>query len=104
MIQSDSIYHQQVQLLIRILPPIFKETCFALKRGTAINLFVRDFPRLSVDIDLVYLPFDGRKKALKQIQQALTRITEDLKKSITGIKVHKAFEDKNDALRLLVSL
>ncbi len=91
-------------MLIRILPIIFKESCFALKGGTAINLFVRNLPRLSVDIDLVYLPFEGRTDALQHIQQALSRITEDLKKTVVGIKIHKAFEDKNDALRLIVSL
>jgi len=49
------IYRRQVQLLIRVLPSIGEEACFALKGGTAINLFVRDMPRLSVDIDLTYL-------------------------------------------------
>lgn len=104
MIQPNSIYYQQVQLLIRILPIIFKKSCFALKGGTAINLFVRDLPRLSVDIDLVYLPFEGRIESLKRIQQALSSIAEDLEKTVTGISIHKAFEDKNDALRLIVSL
>ncbi len=104
MIQPNSIYYQQVQLLIRILPIIFKKSCFALKGGTAINLFVRDLPRLSVDIDLVYLPFEDRIEALKHIQQALSSIAEDLEKTVTGISIHKAFEDKNDALRLIVSL
>jgi len=46
------IYRRQVALLIRILPLISPEDCFALKGGTAINLFIRDMPRLSVDIDL----------------------------------------------------
>ena len=104
MIQPNSIYYQQVQLLIRILPIIFKKSCFALKGGTAINLFVRDLPRLSVDIDLVYLPFEGRIESLIRIQQALSSIAEDLEKTVTGISIHKAFEDKNDALRLIVSL
>jgi hypothetical protein len=51
MAYSD-IYRQQVTLLIRTLPYVAEETAFALKGGTAINLFVRDMPRLSVDIDL----------------------------------------------------
>lgn len=46
-------YYRQVQLLVRLLPLVAQEPCFALKGGTAINLFVREFPRLSVDIDLV---------------------------------------------------
>ncbi len=49
---KSSIYYQQVTLLIRMLPLVAQEKVFALKGGTAINLFVRNFPRLSVDIDL----------------------------------------------------
>jgi len=52
---SSSVYYKQVQLLIQVLPLIFDKGIFALKGGTAINLFVRNMPRLSVDIDLVYL-------------------------------------------------
>ncbi len=48
-------YRRQVALLVRTLPIVAQERCFALKGGTAINLFVRDMPRLSVDIDLTYL-------------------------------------------------
>ena len=44
-------YRRQVTLLIRVVPLVAQEDCFALKGGTAINLFVRDLPRLSVDID-----------------------------------------------------
>ena len=52
----NSIFFKQVQLLVRVIPHIAKHPCFALKGGTALNLFIRDFPRLSVDIDLAYLP------------------------------------------------
>ena len=52
----NNLYYKQVQLLVQVLPFVAKEACFALKGGTAINLFLRDLPRLSVDIDLVYLP------------------------------------------------
>jgi len=58
----EDIYHRQVELLIRCLPEIEKQACFALKGGTAINLFVRDMPRLSIDIDLVFLPIEPREK------------------------------------------
>ncbi|MGY4501188.1 hypothetical protein ACVWYH_005119 [Bradyrhizobium sp. GM24.11] len=53
-------YRHQVALLIETLPFVAAEQDFALKGGTAINLFVRDMPRLSVDIDLTYLPVAGR--------------------------------------------
>lgn len=52
-------YRAQMDLLLQVLPLVAKEESFALKGGTAINLFVRDMPRLSVDIDLTWLPFDG---------------------------------------------
>jgi hypothetical protein len=51
-------YKRQVALLIDAVPFVAAEREFALKGGTAINLFVRDTPRLSVDIDLAYLPVD----------------------------------------------
>lgn len=52
----SDIYRRQVELLIRTLPAVAEEECFALKGGAAINLFIRNLPRLSVDIDLTYLP------------------------------------------------
>ena len=48
----DSRYRDRVQLLVDILPLLAREPRFALKGGTAINLFEQDLPRLSVDIDL----------------------------------------------------
>jgi hypothetical protein len=53
-------YQNQVRLLLDILPIVAKEECFAIHGGTAINLFVRDMPRLSVDIDLTYLPIEEK--------------------------------------------
>jgi predicted nucleotidyltransferase component of viral defense system len=52
---KDSPYYKQVELMLKIIPLVAAERCFALKGGTAINLFVRDMPRFSVDIDLTYL-------------------------------------------------
>ncbi len=49
---KDSPYFKQAELMLRAIPHVAAEACFALKGGTAINLFVRDMPRLSVDIDL----------------------------------------------------
>ncbi len=72
---SDSPYYKQVSLLVRMLPVIANESVFALKGGTAINLFVRDFPRLSVDLDLAYLPLEPREEALANVKAALQRIT-----------------------------
>jgi hypothetical protein len=69
-----SQYYKQVQLLIQIIPIIAEEDCFALKGGTAINLFEKNLPRLSVDIDLVFLPIRDRKVSLAEISTALSRI------------------------------
>ncbi|MFT3945611.1 MAG: nucleotidyl transferase AbiEii/AbiGii toxin family protein [Agriterribacter sp.] len=99
--KRDSIYYKQVQLLVRVLPLLDSEECFALKGGTAINLFYRELPRLSVDIDLLYLPFDGREDALKNIRSALTRLSVLMKKAIPGIQIQNTHEQSN-ALRLII--
>jgi hypothetical protein len=67
-------YVDQVSLLVRAIPEIAREDIFALKGGTAINLFVRDLPRLSVDIDLVYLPIADRDTSLAAVRDGLERI------------------------------
>lgn len=85
---SPEIYDRQVALLVRLLPVIAGEPVFALKGGTAINLFVRDLPRLSVDIDLTYLPVEPREASLKGIDAALERIMINIKKIIGGAQVH----------------
>ncbi len=64
---KDSRFFKQAYLMLRLLPYVAKEKCFGLKGGTAINLFVRDMPRLSVDIDLTYLPLKSREESLKNI-------------------------------------
>ena len=45
----DAVYFRQAELLLRVLPLVDREAVFALKGGTAINFFVRDLPRVSVD-------------------------------------------------------
>jgi len=73
-------YLMQVRLLIRLLPVVSTESAFALKGGTAINLFHRDMPRLSVDIDLAYLPIEDRATSLNAIDAAFDRITRQINK------------------------
>jgi predicted nucleotidyltransferase component of viral defense system len=77
----------QVDLLLQTIPIIAQEEIFALNGGTAINLFIRDMPRLSVDIDLTYLPIDDRETAFRNISDGLARIKQNLIKSIKGITV-----------------
>ncbi len=82
------VYRAQVDLLLQVLPYVAKEEIFALKGGTAINLFIREMPRLSVDIDLTYLPLDSRTKALNNIQEGLGRIKTDIEKNVPGITIN----------------
>lgn len=97
---KQSPYYKQVVLLIRCLPFVSEEACFALKGGTAINLFVNDFPRLSVDIDLAYLPLDPRETALDNVRSALARITQRLnaQPNITA----KLQDNKPEEMRIIV--
>jgi len=99
----SSIYYKQVQLLMQVLPFVAKQACFALKGGTAINLFVREFPRLSVDIDLVYLPMKARDEALDEICEALDVISADLKTAFKDAEITEAYKSKRDSLRLIVA-
>lgn len=88
---KDSPYFKQAELMLRTIPHVAAETCFALKGGTAINLFVRDMPRLSVDIDLAYLLVDEpRETALKKSSDALGRIAAAIKKAIPGARVQES--------------
>ena len=84
---KDSPYFKQAQLMLRVMPHVFAEKCFALKGGTAINFYVRDMPRLSVDIDLTYLPLEPRDTALANIGEALHRIAAGIRKTVPGTTV-----------------
>ncbi|PWG79683.1 nucleotidyl transferase AbiEii/AbiGii toxin family protein [Pararcticibacter amylolyticus] len=97
-------YEKQVRLLVSILPIIDKEEIFALKGGTAINLFYRPFPRLSVDIDLLYLPMDDRETAWKNVKAAFVRIEEGIKKAIPAAKIQNTTLQQDDSLRIIVGL
>lgn len=64
-------FKEQVMLMLDCLTQIFPSDLFALKGGTAINFFIRDMPRLSIDIDLTYLPLSERQLSLKNIENEL---------------------------------
>jgi predicted nucleotidyltransferase component of viral defense system len=95
------IYKRQVALLIRVLPLVTEEACFALKGGTAINLFVRDLPRLSVDIDLTYLPVAPRPESLADIDAAMKRISRRIKAAIPDAQITEA-KTENAVVKLAV--
>jgi hypothetical protein len=66
------LYLDTARLLIQVAPLVFADGAFALKGGTAINLFMRDMPRLSVDLDLVFTDHRmPRDQALQRIDEAL---------------------------------
>lgn len=87
-------YIKQAELLLRVLPHIAREDAFALKGGTAINFFWRNFPRLSVDIDLAYLPIKERELSLVDISDRLISIEVRLKKNFPDIKITQKLNDK----------
>jgi predicted nucleotidyltransferase component of viral defense system len=89
---KDSPFFKQAELLLRILPYVEKERTFALKGGTAINFFVRELPRLSVDVDLTYLPINDRDSALSDISESLNRISSDLENSLSDLRIDKGDE------------
>ncbi|HUD90061.1 nucleotidyl transferase AbiEii/AbiGii toxin family protein [Sphingobium sp.] len=80
-------YRDQVRLLLDVLPLVMAEPVFALKGGTAINLFEWDLPRLSVDIDLTYLPIHDRAQSLRAISEALARIKADIERRLPPTRV-----------------
>jgi len=98
-VNRDNLYFQQVALIIDLLPLIGEETCFALKGGTAINLFVRDLPRLSVDIDLTYLQRDVRDEALTNIGAALERIAARIEATMPGMIVTRLVDKQGNLLK-----
>ena len=57
---NANAYAAKVELLLHLMPIVMEEGVFAVHGGTAINLFLKDLPRYSVDIDLTYIPLAGR--------------------------------------------
>jgi len=98
------VYKKQVSLLLDVLPIVGKAKVFALKGGTAINFFFRDCPRLSVDIDLHYLPDKAREEALADILKNLETIKINIEKAMPKVKVvintkkYHAQVQSNDAM------
>ncbi len=98
-------YRQQVALLLRVLPLVADEPDFALKGGTAINLFVRDMPRLSVDIDLTYLPVADRATSLAAIDAAMVRLAERISKALPKARIEPLrLQPENIITKLTVRL
>ena len=85
----NQVYLDTARLLTQVAPLVFADNVFALKGGTAINLFVRDMPRLSVDLDLVFTDHRlERDDALARINEAIRSAVDRLGKR--GFQTHAA--------------
>lgn len=83
-------YKKQVALLIRIMPSVYRIKEFAVHGGTAINLFHKNMPRYSVDVDLTYIPIESRDVSLNTINTKLLEVKQSIEKNIPDVKVmHK---------------
>jgi len=98
----DDGYRKQAALLIKVVPLVAVETSFALKGGTAINLFLRDMPRLSVDIDLTYVPVGDRVSSLKEIDAAMRRIAKAIERGVRSARVSQSAPRAEKAITKLI--
>jgi hypothetical protein len=100
----DKRYKDTVALLLDVAPFVFKQKCFAMKGGTAINLFCRDMPRLSVDIDLVFIDPEAPKRdeALAAIEGGLGQIAEELEAKL-GVQIQRTASGSDKETKLYVS-
>ena len=99
----EAQYEVQVRLLLECLPHVNDSEAFALHGGTAINLFVRDMSRLSVDIDLTYLPVASREESLEGIEKGLLLLEDKLKSSIPHVALKRHFVKERNISKLYVS-
>ncbi len=94
----NETYAQQVRLLLDVMPEVAKESCFSLHGGTAINLFVLNMPRLSVDIDLTFVHIQDRKESIDAINAALQKIASRVVSLRSSLRV----EHKDKICKLMV--
>ena len=97
----DKTYIEVVRLLLESAPAIFETPHFAMKGGTAINLFVEDMPRLSVDIDVVYTDHQAtRAEALKSISTGLEAARQRLTKA--GLDADISATKDGDEIKMFI--
>src|SRR5260370_1233952 len=87
----SEVYRKQAALVVRALPEVAREDCFALKGGTGINLFIRDMPRLSVDIDLTYLPVSRARAISRCYRRSLVDVCHLLQNEGVDDSLRRAF-------------
>src|SRR5271170_1943949 len=97
----DKTYIEIVRLLLECAPAIFETPHFAMKGGTAINLFIEDMPRLSVDIDVVFTDHQAtRDAALKSISSGLAAVRKRLAK--LGMEAKVSATKEGDEIKLFI--
>ena len=99
----DKKYHSQVDLLLTVLPILTEFEDFALKGGTAINLFFRDMPRLSVDIDLALIKLLDRDSSIQLIDSNLKTFSQRVMQRYPNFKITTVKSDDGYARKLLIS-
>jgi hypothetical protein len=96
----NKTYVDTVRLLLEAAPEVFRAGSFAMKGGTALNLFVQDMPRLSVDMDVVFVPHTmARAEALAKIAADLGAIQRRLEG--LGIKAEVTSTKDGDETKIL---
>ena len=83
----NKIYRQQVEFLLKIIPTLSEIESFAIHGGTAINFYVLDLPRYSVDIDVTYTLIKPREESFSEIHKNLSIIKEKIKSTIPNVIV-----------------
>ena len=97
----ENVYLEKMKLVVTLLQAVFPEEKFAMNGGTAINLFMQNLPRFSVDIDLIYLLIEERSRTLANIEAALMRIKERIEQLVPGCSVHVGRTKTEDAVTKL---
>lgn len=93
----NSEYAKKVEILLKMIPLVTEEGVFAVHGGSAINLFVSNLPRYSVDIDLTYIPLEDRNSSLLHINEHLNSIAAKVGKAFRGMHI----VEKPDICKLL---
>ena len=97
----DKAYVDTVRLMLDVAPDVFTSGRFAMKGGTALNFFVQDLPRLSVDLDVVFIAHQTpRDAALAEISAELSAIQDRL--NVRGLKTEIASTKTGDETKILV--
>jgi predicted nucleotidyltransferase component of viral defense system len=96
-------YLEQVNILLNILPLINQYKEFAVKGGTAINFFIFSMPRLSIDIDLCYLPLQPREESFDKMNRLMVSLGKDIEKRFSGYKTRLSRSKHANVYKLFVA-